>query len=480
MPAIGGTTRRIVPRVILEEKRIAKLSAIQWSQDGRQLAYIVPADSGNWFVEIMTLHTGGTRRVSLPGDQYGRHFLSWSYDGKTLSYVDATNIYPSTQAATIRLLRINDQSSWRATGWPYYDFYPSWSSDNRSLYFISNRGGAMDLWQMALNEEGRPEGDAVPVTTGLGLRSAVFSPGGTKLAYSKGRKIANLWRVPIPDLKKPPATWAQAEQLTFEHAYIEAVEISLDGKRLFFDSDRAGNQDLWSMTVSGDGLQQLTRDLAPDFGPMLSPDGRELAFYSYRSGNRDIWTMPAGGGPAYQVTNHEAEDLYPRWSPNGQQIAFSSERDGGSGNIWVIPKNGGEAKRVTFELGYHFLPLYWPDGKRLAFIAYNADDESYQLWRVQLADRKLESLIQRGEGLNRGSLRWSPNGNHIYFTKVIENTGSIWSLSIEDDSMRQLTDLSGRNGQMGQYALATDDKYFYFTWEEEIGDIWVMDVEQED
>ena len=429
MPAIGGTTRRVVSRIIPELTPINRLSATRWSPDGSQLAYVVLADIGNRFVELMTLLTGETIEVSLPGERYGRHFLNWSPDGKTLAYVDAMNVYPGTQAASIWLLRINDHSNWRATGWLHYDFYPSWSLDNRSLYFISNRGGTMDLWQKALDEDGQPEGDAVPVTTGLGIRSAVFSPDGTRLAYSKGRKIANLWRVPIPDLEASPATWAQAEQLTFEHAYIEAVDISPDGKRLFFDSDRAGNQDLWSMTVSGDGLQKLTRDPAPDFGPMVSPDGREIAFYSYRSGNRDIWTMAAGGGSAFQVTNHEADDLMPRWSPDGQEIVFYSELDDGNGTIWVIPKNGGEARRVTSEPGYDFLPMYWPDGKWLSFITYYVDD-TYQLKRVHLADGKLESLIPRGEGLNRGSLRWSPNGTHIYFTKVLENTGTVWSLSI--------------------------------------------------
>ncbi|MFQ5639799.1 MAG: hypothetical protein ACE5IR_17600 [bacterium] len=46
--------------------------------------------------------------------------------------------------------------------------------------------------------------------------------------------------------------------------------------------------------------------------------------------------------------------------------------------------------------------------------------------------------------------------------------------------MRQLTDLRVRNGQMGLYSLATDGEYLYFSWEEELGEIWVMDMEQEE
>jgi hypothetical protein len=41
-----------------------------------------------------------------------------------------------------------------------------------------------------------------------------------------------------------------------------------------------------------------------------------------------------------------------------------------------------------------------------------------------------------------------------------------------------LTDLEGRRGHLGTQGLATDGRYLYFRWEEELGDIWVMDVVQ--
>ena len=39
-----------------------------------------------------------------------------------------------------------------------------------------------------------------------------------------------------------------------------------------------------------------------------------------------------------------------------------------------------------------------------------------------------------------------------------------------------MTDLSGKNGGMVTMALATDGEYLYFSWEENVGDLWVMDV----
>ena len=39
-----------------------------------------------------------------------------------------------------------------------------------------------------------------------------------------------------------------------------------------------------------------------------------------------------------------------------------------------------------------------------------------------------------------------------------------------------MTNLAGRAGSLGGYALATDDQWLYFTWQEDRGDLWVMDV----
>ena len=38
-----------------------------------------------------------------------------------------------------------------------------------------------------------------------------------------------------------------------------------------------------------------------------------------------------------------------------------------------------------------------------------------------------------------------------------------------------MSDLAGRRGTLG-WGVATDGRFLYFSWAEETGDIWVMDV----
>ena len=147
----------------------------------------------------------------------------------------------------------------------------------------------MDFWQQPMDSDGTPSGTPHRLTTAVGMRQAQLSPDGSKLAYSRGRRIANLWRLPI--LAGRTATWADAEQLTFDQALVEHFDVSGDGERLLVSSDRGGNPDIWMMPSSGGEMQQLTATPTPDWAPAWSPDGKEFAFYSFRSGNRDVWTM---------------------------------------------------------------------------------------------------------------------------------------------------------------------------------------------
>ena len=69
--------------------------------------------------------------------------------------------------------------------------------------------------------------------------------------------------------------------------------------------------------------------------------------------------------------------------------------------------------------------------------------------------------------------RWAPDGKTAYFRGP---PNELWAVTLEDRRERLVADLSGKLGSLGRFALATDGEYLYFTWEETLGDIWVMDV----
>jgi Tol biopolymer transport system component len=338
---------------------------------------------------------------------------------------------------------------------------PSWTSDG-SLYYVSNAAGSMDLWRQRLRPDGNPDGPPEAITVGIGMHGrAVFSPDGSRVAYSKGGLAANLWRVPI--LNDRQATWADAEQLTSDQAFVEYLDVSRDGRWVAFSSDRSGNHDIWVMPAEGGQMRQLTTDPTPDWAPAWSPDGTEIAFYAYRAGSRDIWVMPVEAGPARQLTTHPANDWGPRWSPDGKQITFYSSRTLPP-EVWIISADGGEPRSVA----PGGQPDWSPDGRWIAFTRRGEG-----IWRASLDGRIVEEFVSSSDGV----ARFAPDGRQIYY---LSNTlDNIWSMSLENGSKQQVTDLQGRAGQLCFLALATDGDYLYFTWRQDLGDIWVMDVVQE-
>jgi len=315
-----------------------------------------------------------------------------------------------------------------------------------------------------------PVGEPAAVTVGIDMQQVVFTADGRKLAYSKGRPVANVFRVPI--LEDREAVWGDAEQLTFDQANIVTLDLTPEGEHLLVSSDRGGNQDIWIVSIRGKEMRQLTTDRAPDSAPRSSPDGRQVAFYSYRSGNRDIWVMPLEGGPAVQLTQDLGADMFPSWSPDGRNIAFYSDRTG-SVDAFVVPAGGGEARRITTEPSQDYFPQWSPDGKWIAF-ASTRGDRGYRLWRMPASGGTAEQVMEDPAYY----FRWSEDRKHIYFTGQWLGQDDVWALRLEDGKKRRVTRFSQKAGSLWEYP-AVGHGYIYFTWRNDVGDIWVMDVATE-
>ena len=460
MPTLAGRPRKVAdsgPNAI-------RNSRAQWSRDGARLAYVV-SDTDTFYVETRTLPSGEPRRVALPGRRRGRFDLSWSPDQRFVAYVDAPGF--DSQVTQIWLLGLEDSEVVPLTDGRANDWTPSWSPDGRAIYFVSNRGGSSDLWVQRVDREGKLVGEAEPLTSGVGMREASLSADGTRLVYAQGRQITNLWRVPIRSDR--PASWSDAEQLTFDQSAAECVDLSPDKTRLAFSSDRGGNHNIWTMPADGGPMEQLTFEVMPDWCPMYSPDGKELLIYSFRGESRDIWILPATEGQPRQISHQTGDTQFPTWSPDGMRIAYVSNQ-GGNADIWTMSIEGDDIRQLTNDASPDLFPIWSPDGAWLLFGSTRDPNGQHRIWRVPSKGGTAEPVTDA----NGTRPRYSLDGSRIYFldderVRFVEHV-------FADGSEKIVADFSGKRGVLSFLALATDDEYLYFGWDEDLGDIWVMDV----
>ena len=418
VPVAGGTARLLVAHPAHDSRPL-------WSPDGRFLAFN-SARTGNGDVYLFTLATGDVKRLTW--DDEPELLDSWSRDGRWIYFSSPTheigtlhdvfrvrpeggtpievsaeryvNEYfaaPSPDGATVALTARGIVSNqWWRHGSSHIDkseiwllrdgihrragagldaskiareVWPMWSPDGRRLWFMSDHGGAENLWVQEIGESG--PGAPAPVTR-----------------FTDGRL---LW---------PTVSW--------------------DGRTIVFERDLG----IWRLdTATGAAAEvAITLQGAPagpaiarqDFGGdvdelALSPDGKKIAFVAHG----EVFAASAQeGGQAARVTRTpEAVEYQVIWAPDSRRLVYVSEREGGK-HLWLYDFATREEKRLTSGAGADDTPRFSPDGKLLAF-----QRDRRELRVLDLAsgrDRRLAEVLLDGPPLGSAQpFEWSPDGRWI-------------------------------------------------------------------
>jgi TolB protein len=132
-------------------------------------------------------------------------------------------------------------------------------------------------------------------------------------------------------------------------------EVSPDGTKLLFHSDRTGNPEIFVANMDGSEETQLTDTPGGENSATWSPDGTLILYAAVLSGNTDLWVMNADGSNPEQLTHEPGVDGQGSWSPDGSQIVFVSDR-GGSIDLWVMKADGSDPVQLTTGDGLELFP----------------------------------------------------------------------------------------------------------------------------
>ena len=252
--------------------------------------------------------------------------------------------------------------------------HPTWLPGSKEILY-SARGG---LWRLEVAGEGVPA--RIPYVGEYGVMPVISQPQPgrhSRLVYVRSFEDLNIWRV---ETSSPGATASLPPVVAIASTRRDGTpQLSPDGRRVAFFSDRTGEPNIWVSDLDGSNAVKLT-SMNSGTGitgyPHWSPDGQWIAYHS----NFEVFLVPAGGGNARNMTSHPARDRFPSFSRDGKWIYFTSNRAGGH-RTWKMPASGGEAIQVSDAIAYE--PQESPDGTYLYYV--HSVETPGPLWRMSLA-----------------------------------------------------------------------------------------------
>jgi dipeptidyl aminopeptidase/acylaminoacyl peptidase len=263
--------------------------------------------------------------------------------------------------------------------------------DGKEILFSAN--GA--LWRLAVTGESKPV--RLPFVGEDGIMPAVSraEPGRARLAYVRSFGDSNVWRVETSAIGAPASSPPVAVAAMSSTRGDSNAQLSPDGRRAAFASNRSGTMEIWVADADGASVFRLTSMGAPMTGtPRWSPDGQRIAFDSNIEGRFELYVIPSVGGKPRQLTSDPANHHVPSFSRDGKWVYFSSNRSG-EDQIWKTPVDGGAPLQVTNNGGY--VAFESPDRD---FVYYTQTSTAPSaLWRVPTAGgpprKVLEGVIRR-------------------------------------------------------------------------------------
>lgn len=411
-----------------------------WSRDGKWIYFHSNGEDIAGMSDVFRVSAEGGTPMAVAGDRYAPEFfgapgpeglLAISARGgqangqwwrKGHSHIDESEIWLVKEGAAPSYQRLSPAGGAKQV-------WPMWSADGKTVYYVSDRSGAQNIWSQAAAPGSAPR-QITQFRDGRVLWPSISWDGKT-IVFERD---FNVWKLDVASgaasaiaLTRRSAPNSESSQHLSLNSQIQEMALSPDGKKVAFavrgeifaasakdggnaarvtrtnqvESDIAWSPDskqiVYSSTRNGPAQiflydfpneteTQLTRDALSDSDMVFSPDGKSLAFVR---DNREVRILDLAAKQE-RLLNGSDTRRGPAplvWSPDGQWIAFYSISTKDFRNVYVVPAAGGEAKPISYLANTFGGSIAWhPEGGQIYFVSSQRTEENF-LSRVDLTPR---------------------------------------------------------------------------------------------
>jgi dipeptidyl aminopeptidase/acylaminoacyl peptidase len=236
--------------------------------------------------------------------------------------------------------------------------------------------------------------------------------------------------------------------------------------------DRAVGQ-LWVVDAKGSSQQKLTSQETSESSARWSPTGDRLAYVSSTDEGSEIYLYWRESQRLARISQLQNSPSNLSWSPNGAWIAFTMMINQAPPVLANMPKKPEGAQ--------------WADAARITDrLKHEADGRGYlkpgfRHIFVMPAEGGTPRQVSSGDFNHGGSLSWSPDGSHLYFSA---NRKEDWAYDFRNSEIYRLnvrsgeiTALTERDGPDYSPRVSPDGKTIaYLSYEDKVQAYQVTDV----
>lgn len=243
---------------------------------------------------------------------------------------------------------------------------------------------------------------------------------------------------------------------TTTHSGVE-IESTDDtvGRKLVFSAFDGNDFEVFVLDLDSNELSQITWNEHNDIEPSWSPSGDQIIFSSNALNNYDIHKMNSDGTNLVALTSHPANDTDPSWSRITGQIAFVSKRDGNRySDIYVMNPDGTDQTNLTSNPNSDDTDPSWsPTNATLAFTSYRENiNFGAEVYILNTNTTQSIPVAITNSPYNDRRPSWSADGMRLLFETDRNGHWDLYSISLQDSTITNLTPNSNADQQMGTWS----------------------------
>ncbi len=478
-----------------------------WSPDSQNILFM-SAREINVPVQVelfsISINGGQPKRISVFEGRDG----SYSPKGDRIAYVRGPGSwyrkgYQGSSNDDIWISDSDGSNNKQFTTHKGQDSFPMWSSDGKTLYYVSDvAGGLANI--VSQEPDGKPvaltqhkddfvrraricaNGEAIVYECGadiyvysikdkvsrkLGIEVnaddkagsetiKTFTTGASEFSWSPDEKHSAF--VVHGEIFLMPRNGGKAKRLTDHPAFDHGIAWSPDGKRILFLSDRSGHEDIYALESDDPEhpdivgahtykVKQITNTSEPEMGVSFSPDGTRVAFV--RAGK--LMTMSPDGKNEKEIVGDRQVFDY-EWSPDGRWICYAGMDGSFASELFIILATGANAadpaRNITRFATYNGGVTWSRTGNKITFISMRKGNEfSAYVMSLQRPPAlgtapgkeidwdNIHLRVKHPAGLKTNECAISGDGTKIAFRGISDETEDLWMASTDGGAVQRLT-----------------------------------------